>query len=157
MFRVDANSLDEYFSADPSRERDLRQLDALIRKRAPSLAREFFRGTAEGKPGMSMKMIGYGKFQYKTKSSKEAIDWPLIGLALQKNYISLYVSSVRDGQYVIDEYAGQLGKVSTGKGCIRFKRFEDLDLEGLTVMLKSIEDDVRKGRASSRYNRVAKE
>ena len=40
---------------------------------------------------MRMKMIGYGKFHYAVKSRK-TIEWPIIGVALQKSYISVYVA-----------------------------------------------------------------
>jgi hypothetical protein len=36
-------------------------------------------------------MIGYGKFHYAVKSRK-TIEWPIIGVALQKSYISVYVA-----------------------------------------------------------------
>jgi hypothetical protein len=59
MFRVDVDTLEAYFAFDPKREADLRRLDALIRKAAPSLKRHFHRGTPAGEPGMRFKMIGY--------------------------------------------------------------------------------------------------
>ena len=37
MFKVQANSLDEYFDADPARKADLLAMDALIRKTVPGL------------------------------------------------------------------------------------------------------------------------
>ena len=64
MFRVDVDSLEAYFAFDPKREGDLRRLDALISKAAPSLKRHFHKGTPAGEPGMRFKMIGYGKSFY---------------------------------------------------------------------------------------------
>ena len=37
MFRVDVDTLEAYFAFDRKREADLRRLDALISKAAPSL------------------------------------------------------------------------------------------------------------------------
>ena len=41
MFRVQANTLDEYFNADQARKGDLQASDALIRETVPDLARWF--------------------------------------------------------------------------------------------------------------------
>ena len=60
MFRVDVNSLKEYFDFDPERKIELQRLDRLIRSSAPGLKRYFHRGTPAGEPGMRFKMIGYG-------------------------------------------------------------------------------------------------
>jgi hypothetical protein len=40
MFKVQANSLGEYFDADPARKADLLAMDALIRKTVPGLERD---------------------------------------------------------------------------------------------------------------------
>lgn len=90
MFRVTADSLESYLDFDPARKPDLLRLHDLIRKAAPGLRRYFHKGTPAGEAGMRMKMIGYGKFRYAIKSGKTA-EWPVIGVALQKNYISMYV------------------------------------------------------------------
>ena len=45
MFKVRANSLEEYFDADLARKSDLLALDVLIRKTAPGLERWFYPGT----------------------------------------------------------------------------------------------------------------
>jgi hypothetical protein len=34
--------------------------------------------------------------------------WPIVGLAWQKNYISLYTSVVKDGAPITDRYKGSL-------------------------------------------------
>jgi hypothetical protein len=41
MHKVQANTLDEYFNADPARKSDLVAPDALIRETAPKLERWF--------------------------------------------------------------------------------------------------------------------
>jgi hypothetical protein len=89
MFRVDVDTLEAYFAFDPKREGDLRRLDALISKAAPSLKRHFHKGTPAGEPGMRFKMIGYGKSFYHATTG-EKVAWPVVGVALQKNYISVY-------------------------------------------------------------------
>ena len=100
MFRVDVDSLEAYLDFDPRRKPDLLKLDALIRKAAPALKRHFHAGTPAGEAGMRMKMIGYGKFHYAIKSGETA-PWPVIGVALQKNYISVYLAVTKDGAPIV--------------------------------------------------------
>ena len=79
-------------------------------------------------------MLGYGSFKYLDSKKKEN-DWPIIALANQKNYVSLYVCAVEGGQYIADLYKDELGKVSVGKSCIRFKKLEDLHIPTLKKVL----------------------
>ena len=126
MFRVDADGLEAYFAFDPGRTGELEQLHALIRRNAPSLKCHFHAGTPAGEAGMRMKMIGYGRFQYAIKSGK-AISWPVIGVALQKNYISVYMAVTRDGKPLVSCYADKLGALRSGGNNFSFVKFADLD------------------------------
>ncbi len=58
----------------------------------------------------------------------------LCALASQKNYMSLYVCE----SDIVKAHLGQLGKVSCGKGCIRFKRLDDLNLSAVESILRQI-------------------
>ena len=80
-------------------------------------------------------MPGYGSFKYKN-NKKEVLDWPIIALASQKNYISLYVCAIEGGEYIAEKYKGDLGKVNVGRSCIRFKKIEDLNLKTLEKVIK---------------------
>ncbi len=80
-------------------------------------------------------MLGYGSFKYKNYQ-KKIIDWPIVALASQKNYISLYVCALDGKQYLAEKYKDKLGKVSVGKSCIRFKKIEDLHLPTFKTVLK---------------------
>jgi hypothetical protein len=137
MFKVEANTLDEYFEADQARNGDLRGFDALIREAAPSLERWFYTGASDGQPGMRMKLIGYGSFQYEVKSGKR-VEWPIIGLALQKNYSSLYTSVLKDGAPIVDQYKGQLGELRAGRNNFSFVTFAQLDRKAVAALLKDI-------------------
>ncbi len=109
----------------PERRALVESLHAFIQKTVPSLSVHF-----------ASNMIGYGSFPYKNYK-KEMIEWPVVALASQKQYVSLYVCSVVDGKYLAETHKKTLGKVSVGKSCIRFKKLEDLDLKGLKVVLKA--------------------
>lgn len=128
MFKpVGAKSDDEYIAMlEPERKAQIEQLDELIRSTVPGLKRHF-----------AYNMLGYGSFKY-LNYKKEEIDWPVIALASQKNYISLYVCCIVEGGYLAESYKDRLGKVSVGKSCIRFKKLEDLDLDVVReVLLKA--------------------
>jgi uncharacterized protein YdhG (YjbR/CyaY superfamily) len=58
----------------------------------------------------------------------------LCALASQKNYMALYVCE----SDVVKAHLAGLGKVSCGKGCIRFKRLTDLNLDVLERILREI-------------------
>jgi hypothetical protein len=121
--KIDASSIEDYFAKMGEREPMLRELDKLIQKEAPNLERKLFEG-------MSITMISYGLFHYKTKSGSEG-DWPIIALANQKNYVSVYVCATKDGKYIAEIYKNDLGKVSVGRSCIRFNKIEKVNLEAL--------------------------
>lgn len=136
--KIEGNTRDEYMANAGEREADLRELDALIQKEAPDL-----------KPvlsvGMTGNMLGYGLFKYKSATSRGVIDWPLVSLAAQKNYMSLYACAVIDGKYVAEIYKDRLGKVDTGKSCIRFKKLSDLDKAGVSELLRDLNTRFKAG------------
>lgn len=137
MFRVAADSLAAYLDFDPERKPDLVRLHALIREAAPALKRHFHQGTPAGEAGMRMKMIGYGKFRYAIKSGKST-PWPVIGVALQKNYISVYVAVTRNGAAIVRAYAGKLGELRAGGNNFSFERFDDLNAPALSSLFAEV-------------------
>jgi hypothetical protein len=129
--RIDADSREEYFAAAGSREAELREMDAIIREYAPAL-------TPVLSAGMGATMLGYGEQPYQTKSMKDPGVWPVVALAAQKRYLSLYVSVAIDGEYVAERYASELGNVSCGKSCIRFTKIDKLNLETVKKILVDV-------------------
>jgi hypothetical protein len=151
MFKVDAASVEEYLRFDPAREQDMRALDALIRAAAPTLSRWFVPGTAAGQPGMTMTMIGYGRYQYTVQSSPTPVSWPILGLALQKNYISLYNSANGNGPAFTCAYAGKLGRARiSARGVVTMASLEDVDLQALAEMIAAIEAGLATGQLVAR-------
>lgn len=125
MFKpVKATSITEYIDLIPEpRKSEILKLDAFIKKTVPKL-----------KPVFVSNMLGYGMFHYKSRSGREG-DWPVIALASQKNYISVYVCRMEDGQYVAERYKKDFPKASIGKSCVRFKKTTDIDLNALKKIL----------------------
>jgi hypothetical protein len=153
MFKVDASTLSEYFDWDPDRKQHLLFIDKLIRQNAPSLKRWFYKGSAANAPGMRMKLIGYGSFSYSVKSG-ESVKWPVIGLALQKHYISLYLAVTRNNEPILNEYRNTLGALRYGSNNFSFADPDQLDLPALTSLLKAIDKIVKTNRNKALvYNR----
>lgn len=129
MFKpVGAKSDDEYIAMlNDERREIIETLDKLIKDTLPKQKRWF-----------AYNMLGYGKFEY-TDYKKQKGEWPIIALASQKNYVSLYVCAihpVEKDKYIAEVYNKELGKVSVGKSCIRFKKLDDLNLETVKEVLK---------------------
>ncbi|MFD0364281.1 DUF1801 domain-containing protein [Nocardia sp. GCM10030253] len=129
---LDSTALDDYLARTGAREPELRALDAVVRSSAPSFEPVLTEG-------MGTSLLGYGLMPYQTKSMKEPSEWPVVALAARKNYVSLYISAVQDGEYVAVRYADRLGKVDVGKSCIRFKRLDDLNLDTVREILADLE------------------
>lgn len=143
MFQVHADSLASYLSFDPERRKDLEKLNALIREAAPDLRRYFHKGTPAGEAGMRMKMIGYGKFNYTIQSGK-SVSWPVIGIALQRHYVSVYVSVTKDGIPIVRLYEGTLGESRMGRNNFSFGRFDDLRGASVFKLCREIAQVFRK-------------
>ncbi|MBI4433477.1 DUF1801 domain-containing protein [Candidatus Uhrbacteria bacterium] len=113
-----------YLAALPEpRRMALRVLHRLIRQHAPIL-----------RPHLRSGMLGYGAYHYRYPSGREG-DWFVIGLASQRNYISLYVCAVTPQGYLAEEYRKRLPKANIGKSCVRFRNIEDVDLAVIGDMI----------------------
>lgn len=131
MFKpTGAKDPDDYLAqiAEP-RKSEVVALDKLIRKTLPKLDRKLYYG-----------IIGYGGMRYKTKSGLEG-EWFKVGLASQKNYISLYICAVdkNEHDYLAEKHKDWFPKASIGRSCIRFKKLEDVDLDNVVKILKEAE------------------
>jgi hypothetical protein len=104
---------DEYIAqvAEP-RRRDIARLHGRIHKTAPGMRAYVDRG-----------LLVYGRYQYRYASGREG-DWFVLGLASNKAYISLYAPTLN-----LEPYVARLPKANLGRGCIRFKRVDDIDLD----------------------------
>jgi hypothetical protein len=125
MFRVNVDNLRSYFDFDPKRRADLQKLDKLVKTSAPGLKRYFHRGTPQGEPGMRFKMIGYGRSHYRARTGKD-VEWPVVGVALQKNYVSVYLSVEKNGAPLVQSYSGKMGEKGCGRNNFSFEKYEDL-------------------------------
>lgn len=86
-------------------------------------------------PFIMHNIICYGKSKFQTKSGSKG-EWFIVGLASQKNYISIYACSTVDGKYIAEKYIKELGKADIGKSCIRYANIEDIPWDTLSALLK---------------------
>jgi hypothetical protein len=124
----EANTVEEYLLNVPDdRKQEFNFLHDFIQKAVPEL-----------KPYFASNMIGYGSFYY-LDGKKQKRDWPIIALANQKDYFSIYVCAVVEDKSTVEKYTKDLGKLTKGIGCIRFKKIEEINLETLQLVLKLAE------------------
>jgi len=126
---IEADDIEAWFDAAGPRGEELRKVDELVMAAAPGIDRQLV-------PVGSGAMLGYGLMPYRPRSAKETTLWPLISLAAQKRHLSLYVSAVVDGEYIAEQRAERLGKVSCGKSCIRFTSLDAVDTGELSALVR---------------------
>lgn len=123
-----AKTIEEYLALVPeARRKDFDFLHAFVQKTVPKL-----------KTYYASNMIGYGTFYY-LDSKKQKKDWPVISLANQKDYITIYVCVIIPDKAAAENYKKDLGKLTTSLGCIRFRKLEEINLDTLKKVLKLAE------------------
>ena len=131
MEKVKTNP-DEYIKSLPDEIRPaMTKLDKAISKIMKGEERVLWTGTFWG--GSEQHIIGYGDLKYERKG--KIVEWLVVGLALQKNYISLYVNAVADNRYMTEIYGPDLGKVKIGKSSISFKDLDAVNMEKLLELV----------------------
>ena len=129
---------DEFIATLPDGVReDIATLDAEIAAVMSDRERVLWEGVFWG--GTQQRIIGYGSYRYKGRSGAEG-EWFVVGLAAQKNYLSLYVNAAAEGTPLPKLYAPRLGKVKAGSGNLQFKRLADVDLAVLVEMVARARD-----------------
>ena len=105
-----ATTVPEYLAElPPDRQSALKKVRSVIRKAVPQ-ARESMQ---HGMPAYELNGM-------------------VCALASQKNYMALYVCEPE----IVDAHRGALGKLNCGKGCIRFRKVEELPLEAISDILR---------------------
>ena len=123
--KTNAKTHEQYIAEVVEKRRaDIQTLHDMVRQEAPEL-----------EPTMEFGMLGYGKYHYKYSSGREG-EWMKIGIANNKQYISLYSCAADDNGYVAERYKDRLPKANIGKSCVRFKRLSDLDEDTLRELIR---------------------
>jgi hypothetical protein len=125
---------EEFIASLPDEVRpDIAELDRLIAGAMPGQERVLWEGVFWG--GTQQRIIGYGEYRSVNRSGGE-VEWFKVGLARQKDHISLYVNAVADGRYLVQAYVDRLGKAKVGSANVSFKRLADIDEDALLELVR---------------------
>jgi hypothetical protein len=123
----------EEFIATNDPDGSLARLDAVITAALPGATRVLWQGVFWG--GTDQSIIGYGTIEQPRPKGRTA-EWFLIGLARQKNYLSLYVNAAEDGAYLSRTYGPRLGRTKVGSASVSFSSSDDVDLGVLDELVR---------------------
>lgn len=76
-------------------------------------------------------IVGFGDHHYVYESGREG-DWFLTGFSPRKQNLTLYMVG---GFHQFEDLMAQLGKHSTGKGCLYINKLEDVDVKVLKKLI----------------------
>lgn len=107
---------------DPQRRADCQTLVEMMQR--ASGAPPVMWGTA---------IVGFGRYRY-TYASGRTGDWPVLGFSPRKNYLTLYVLPLMEGDEAL---LSRLGKHKTSVACLYLKRLSDVDLPTLEAVVAS--------------------
>ncbi|KAB2807727.1 DUF1801 domain-containing protein [Phaeocystidibacter luteus] len=77
-------------------------------------------------------IIGFGKYSYTRKGSKEEFEWFKLGFAARKTKLTLYLPVDLTQEPLIDD----LGKCKIGKGCLYINKLADVDQNVLKQLIE---------------------
>lgn len=126
--------VDEFLATLDGPDADsMRALDAIIAEVFAGVTRELWEGIFWG--GTEQQIIGYGHTVI-ARPGKPTVEWFVVGLARQKNHLSVYVNAAGDNGYLVQEYKGRLGKVKVGSAAITFASIDSLELDAFRALLQ---------------------
>ena len=82
-------------------------------------------------------LIGYGKYKYKRKGSKEEFEWFNVGFAPRKTKLTVYLTFDINEQMDLLE---NLGKCKWGKGCLYINKLADVNVAVLKQLIQRSKD-----------------
>jgi len=118
---------------------DIEQLDAEISRVMSGHPKTMWEGKFWG--GSDQNIIGYGDYSYE-RSGGDSVEWFIIGLAPQKNYLSVYVNASDTDGYLVERYADKLGKAKIGKASIGFKSIDDINIDVLLELIEKANQQI---------------
>lgn len=86
-------------------------------------------------------IVGCGSYRYKYESGREG-DTFIVGFSPRKQNLALYNMGGLEQSHDLFQ---QLGKHTTGKGCLYIKRLDDIDLDALKSLIEASVKRVKEG------------
>lgn len=132
-----AKSFNEYYENVPEdRKEVMTKLRKTIMENMPKGIEEQI---SYGYPGFVVPHSIYPKGYH--CDPKEPV--PFVGISSRKNYISFYAFCIYSNQELIDWFTSEYpkhckSKLDMGKGCIRFKKMDDIPYELLGELMRKI-------------------
>ncbi|MBN1970046.1 MAG: DUF1801 domain-containing protein [Candidatus Delongbacteria bacterium] len=107
-----------------------------------SILIQIYRNITHEEPVMwGSSIIGFGKYHYRYESGHEG-DMCLAGFSPRKGYISVYIYPLIENY---EELFSKLGKYKLGKGCIKIKKLDDINMTVLKeISIISIDNLLKK-------------
>ena len=140
MWRRRTRKPSDFIASLPAETRaDVARLDTEISKIMAGHPTIMWEGKFWG--GSDQQIIGYGDYSY-DRSDGKAAEWFIIGLAQQKQYISVYVNAADEDGYLTEKYADRLGKAKVGKSSISFRSLDNIDLDVLLDLVAKAEQQM---------------
>ncbi|MEA2058296.1 MAG: DUF1801 domain-containing protein, partial [Actinomycetota bacterium] len=134
----------DYIASLPRETRpDVDRLDAAISDVMSGHPKTMWEGRFWG--GSDQQIIGYGDYSYE-RSDGRTVVWFIVGLAQQKQYISVYVNAADETGYLTERYADRLGKAKVGKSSISFTSLDDIHLDVLLDLIAQAEQQMSQPR-----------
>lgn len=81
------------------------------------------------------KIVGYGKYQYKSAATGKGGDWFIMGFAPRKAGLALYLMSGYTPE--VKDCLTRLGKHKLSGSCIHIKKLADVDVKVLEEMIET--------------------
>lgn len=119
----DINSIDELIN-DTNHQELMNYIDNLILEIYPNIERYLVLSD-------TLSMVGY---------IKKDDGFPLLALASQKNFVSIYVAAYKDGENIINKYRNDFNKSVMKSSCLSFKNIQQINDEALkSIIEESVE------------------
>ena len=88
-------------------------------------------------------IVGFGDYHYKYESGREN-DWFLVGFSPRKQNLTLDLMGGFNGH---EELMNNLGKHSTGKGCLYIKTLAEVDIKVLKKLVSESVKRMKQGKS----------
>lgn len=126
--RYDVTSIEELYEVANHKE-VMEFIDNIILEQYPNIER--YLAISD-----TMSMIGY---------IKKKDGFPLLALASQKNFVSLYVASYKNNENIINKYRDQFAKSVMKSSCLSFKSIKQINEEILRkIIIEAVENQNNK-------------
>lgn len=117
------NSIDSLLN-DTSYKEVMNYIDNLILELYPSIERYLLLSD-------TLSMIGY---------IKKEDGFPVLALASQKNFVSLYVTAYKNGENIINKYRDEFNKSVMKSSCLSFKNINQINEKTLReIIIEAVE------------------